>query len=126
MRAPKVIVFIRLLIIGIWGLIIYFCWRENMLGGAFAKVIISNSIFIFALILSFVRTRWSLCVLALFWTAVPLFFWLTFNTSGIVRGTWWEWLIIFPAQMLIPVSLTYTLFVDKNVRTYFRWRIPNE
>jgi hypothetical protein len=126
MKTPKVIVVVRLLIIGTWGLVTYFFLQQGMLGIAVTRVVISSSIFSSALILSFVRSRWSLWALAFLATAVPLFFWLLFNTSGIVRGTWWEWLIIFPAQMIIPVSLTYTLLTDKNVRTYFCWRISNQ
>lgn len=126
MKTPNVIVVVRILFIGIWGLVIYFFWHENMPRIAVTKVIISSSVFFSALILSFVRSRWSLCALAFLATAVPLFFWLLFNTSGIVRGVWWEWLIIFPAQMLIPASLTYTLLTDKNVRMYFRWPVPDQ
>jgi hypothetical protein len=122
MKPPIIVSIARLLILAVWGAVIYFFWHLNLLNAVVEKVTVTSGAFLFVLVSSFFRSRWSLWILAFFWTAMPLFFWVSFNNSEIVHGTWWEWLIMLPAQMAIPVALSYTLLMGKDVRKYFCWQ----
>lgn len=42
----------------------------------------------------------------------------------VLRGTWWEWLIMFPAQMGIPVALACYLWKAPRVREFFSPTAP--
>jgi hypothetical protein len=73
----------------------------------------------FAFAASFLKTRGVLWFLAISLVVMPLAFWLWFDTSGEIHGVWWEWLIGFAAQMIIPVSLSYSLLTNKLTRCYY-------
>lgn len=128
MKTPFVIHCARLLIFSILSFIIYtYHLAANKLDTrVIIIIVIPSSVCLFALVSSFIRKQWFLWLLAIFCTIIPLVLWLWFDTSGVVHGAWWEWLIMLPAQMAIPVGLSYTLLVNRNVRTYFGWQTPNQ
>jgi hypothetical protein len=120
MKAPIIILFARILTLLLWSAVIY-CY---VLGNGISQIITTKTaiisfIFLVALMLSFLRCRMCLWALAIFWIGMPMCFWISFNTSGIVHGTWWEWLLVFPVQMALPFALSYALLTDKAVHNYF-------
>jgi hypothetical protein len=120
MKAPIIILLSRILTILLWSIVIYYYVTGSITNPVVAtKVAIIGFIFVIVLMLSYVRCRICLWVLAIFWTGMPMCFWISFNTSGIVHGTWWEWLLVFPVQMALPFSLSYALLTDKAVHNYF-------
>lgn len=67
---------------------------------------------------SFFRLRAALIVVVLFVIAVPLVIFLMIDIF-VLRGAWWEWLIMFPVQMGIPLALAFYLWRSPSVREYF-------
>jgi len=119
-KTPSIIWVVRLFFLAVIGFAISFWLRSqsislvgNLVVGGFVTT--SGA----ALAVSFVRSRLSLSLVAVSLIAIPLGIVLPLNVL-ILKGTWWEWLFIFPAQMGIPTLIAYCILRAASVRAFFQ------
>lgn len=67
---------------------------------------------------TFVRSRVAQAFVIASVILVPFTIFVTVDIL-VLRGTWWEWLLMFPAQMGIPVLLACYLWKAPRVREFF-------
>jgi hypothetical protein len=121
MRTPFIIILSRLIILVVWGVVCYLlCHAVNGFNLRIFYLTLGITVICFLpILLSFIRSRWSLWFFSISCTVIPLIFWLSFDVSGIVHGAWWEFLIAFFIQMAIPIGLSCELLFQKKVHIYY-------
>lgn len=73
---------------------------------------------VIALGASFIRFRWSLYFLVVFWIVGPMVIWIFLDVYEFT-AQWWEWIVVFPVQMAFPLLIAYSLLKSKPTRQYF-------
>ncbi len=71
-----------------------------------------------AIIASYIRLRIALVVVAICVIAVHLAGFLLMNIL-VLKGTWWEWCIVFPAQMTIPSAVAYYILKARTIKHFY-------
>jgi len=119
-KTPPIIWIVRLFFLVVIGFVISF-WLHtqsiSLIGQLIASGFVATSGA--ALAISFVRSRTALLLVAVSLIAIPLAMFLPMNVL-ILTGTWWEWLIMFPAQMGIPAIIAFYMWKAPNVRAFFQ------
>jgi hypothetical protein len=70
-----------------------------------------------ALIASFIRSKFSFILLIFSIIAIPFAFFLPMD--AMLKGAWWEWLLVVPAQMGIPFAVAFYMWKAPKVRQYY-------
>lgn len=69
---------------------------------------------------SFIRARFSRWLMATSIILVPLAFWWSSLVIGVFSWpAWWEWPLVLPLELGLPVALAVALFRDPGAAAYF-------
>jgi hypothetical protein len=120
MQAPLFLQIVRLVLLGIITLDACFYGRAgDMLKlQPMLLAITSGTFFVFTIILTFIRKKFSLYYITLFLVLAPAAFWIVLDKYEL-SGTWWEWLLMFPIQMTLPIILSYLFVKDPVIKSFF-------
>jgi hypothetical protein len=118
-RTPCSIIFVRLyffVIIFLLSGVLLKSGSASVSGFAiFGAFIIAS---IIAILASYFRTGACLLYMLIVIVAIPLIGFLALDLL-ILRGAWWEWLVIFPAQVCLPITWSYCLWKSERVRLFY-------
>jgi hypothetical protein len=122
MKTPYIVYISRLIIIGILAVIGWlFIWHAG--DKSDVKVLlrfsIVSSIWLFALVASFIRSIWTIWFISLIFTMTPLAFWLYVDIT-ILKVLWWEYPFVIFIQNIIPIVVSCIFFTNKKARSYYR------